>query len=97
MQMKRGTMTVTRELLKNEIEKVSDDYLDMLYQIIRVFEWPASKTTPPAGANMPIVIRRPYGLCAGEFTVPADFNDPLSDEILARSIRSYVGLSSLAA
>ena len=75
-------MTVTRELLKNEIEKVRDDYLDMLYQIIRVFESPVSKTTPPTGVNMPIVIRRPYGLCAGEFTVPADFNDPLSDEIL---------------
>lgn len=25
---------------------------------------------------------RPYGLCAGEFTVPDDFNDPLPDEIL---------------
>ena len=31
---------ITRELLKDEIEKVRDDYLDMLYQIIRVFEWP---------------------------------------------------------
>lgn len=39
-------MTVTRELLKEEIEKVRDDYLDMLYQIIRVFEWPVSKTIP---------------------------------------------------
>jgi prevent-host-death family protein len=26
---------------------------------------------------------RPYGLCAGEFTVPEDFDDPLPDEILA--------------
>ncbi|MFM7129644.1 MAG: type II toxin-antitoxin system Phd/YefM family antitoxin [bacterium] len=25
---------------------------------------------------------RPYGLCAGQFTVPADFNDPLPEEIL---------------
>ena len=25
---------------------------------------------------------RPFGLCAGEFTVPDDFDDPLSDEIL---------------
>lgn len=24
---------------------------------------------------------RPYGLCAGQFTVPADFNDPLPEEI----------------
>jgi len=69
-------MTVTRELLKEEIEKVRDDYLDMLYQIIRVFEWPVSTTITPTGAHMPIVMKRPYGLCAGEFTVPADFNDP---------------------
>ena len=25
---------------------------------------------------------RPYGLCAGEFTTPDDFNAPLPDEIL---------------
>jgi antitoxin (DNA-binding transcriptional repressor) of toxin-antitoxin stability system len=25
---------------------------------------------------------RPIGLCAGEFTVPDDFDDPLPDEIL---------------
>ena len=25
---------------------------------------------------------RPYGLCAGEFTVPDDFDAPLPDEIL---------------
>jgi len=27
--------------------------------------------------------RRPFGLCAGEFTVPADFDAPLPEEILA--------------
>ncbi len=25
---------------------------------------------------------RPFGLCAGEFTVPPDFNDPLPEDIL---------------
>lgn len=25
---------------------------------------------------------RPFGLCAGRFTVPADFDQPLPDEIL---------------
>jgi hypothetical protein len=25
---------------------------------------------------------RPYGLCAGEFTVPEDFDDPLPEELL---------------
>lgn len=27
--------------------------------------------------------RRPFGLCAGEFTVPDDFDAPLPEEILA--------------
>ena len=30
---------------------------------------------------------RPYGLCAGDFTVPGDFDDPLPEEVL----RSYEG------
>jgi antitoxin (DNA-binding transcriptional repressor) of toxin-antitoxin stability system len=25
---------------------------------------------------------RPYGLCAGRFTVPADFDQPLPDDVL---------------
>jgi antitoxin (DNA-binding transcriptional repressor) of toxin-antitoxin stability system len=32
--------------------------------------------TPPATQA------RPFGLCAGQFTVPADFDAPLPDEIL---------------
>ena len=32
----------------------------------------------PAPATQP----RPFGLCAGRFTVPADFDRPLPDEIL---------------
>ena len=26
---------------------------------------------------------RPFGLCAGEFTVPDDFDDPLPEDILS--------------
>ncbi len=25
---------------------------------------------------------RPYGLCAGEFVVPADFDEPLPDDVI---------------
>jgi len=28
--------------------------------------------------------QRPYGLCAGEFFVPDDFDEPLSDEIISQ-------------
>jgi hypothetical protein len=27
--------------------------------------------------------KRPFGLCAGEFTVPDDFDEPLPDSILS--------------
>ncbi|MFN8492337.1 MAG: hypothetical protein U0350_32350 [Caldilineaceae bacterium] len=33
--------------------------------------------------NEESTLLRPFGLCAGEFTVPEDFNEPLPDEILA--------------
>lgn len=28
-------------------------------------------------------VQRPYGLCAGEFTVPDDFDEPLPEDFLA--------------
>jgi antitoxin (DNA-binding transcriptional repressor) of toxin-antitoxin stability system len=42
-------------------------------------EQPVAEVRPvPAPAAEP----RPFGLCAGQFTVPADFDRPLPDEIL---------------
>ena len=39
------------------------------------------------GARVKITIEskqpRPFGLCAGEFTVPNDFDEPLPEEILS--------------
>jgi antitoxin (DNA-binding transcriptional repressor) of toxin-antitoxin stability system len=32
--------------------------------------------------SMPAVQPRPYGLCAGQFTVPSDLDRPLPEEIL---------------
>ncbi len=34
-------------------------------------------------AAFPATMLRPFGLCAGEFTVPANFNEPLPDTVLA--------------
>jgi len=31
---------VTKELLKNEIDGISDEYLDMLYRVIKAFKLP---------------------------------------------------------
>lgn len=33
-------------------------------------------------ATSPPCQRRPYGLCAGEFTVPMDFDQPLPESLL---------------
>src|SRR4051794_18230119 len=43
---------------------------------------------------------RPFGLCAGSFTVPADFDRPLPDEVLKEfgtvpSIRKQTGRTGL--
>jgi hypothetical protein len=32
--------------------------------------------------NKPLKALRPYALCAGEFTVPQNFDEPLPEEIL---------------
>jgi antitoxin (DNA-binding transcriptional repressor) of toxin-antitoxin stability system len=32
--------------------------------------------------RLPSVELRPFGLCAGEFTVPADFDQPLPEDVL---------------
>ena len=42
-------------------------------------ERPLAEVRPmPASAAQP----RPFGLCAGRFTVPADFDQPLPEQIL---------------
>jgi antitoxin (DNA-binding transcriptional repressor) of toxin-antitoxin stability system len=47
-------------------------------------ERPLAEVRPlPAPATQP----RPFGLCAGRFTVPADFDQPLPDEVL----KAFVG------
>jgi prevent-host-death family protein len=40
---------------------------------------PIAEIKPVSSNNQPM---RPYGLCAGEFIVPDDFDAPLPDEIL---------------
>ncbi|HEY7155417.1 MAG TPA: hypothetical protein VH575_15755 [Gemmataceae bacterium] len=42
-------------------------------------ERPVAEIKP---VSSPIPQLRPFGLCVGQFTVPDDFDQPLSDEIL---------------
>ena len=42
-------------------------------------EQPVAEVRPLAAHS---VESRPFGLCAGQFTVPVDFDEPLPEEIL---------------
>jgi antitoxin (DNA-binding transcriptional repressor) of toxin-antitoxin stability system len=42
-------------------------------------ERPLAEVRPVAGT---VVQPRPFGLCAGRFTVPADFDHPLPEDVL---------------
>jgi antitoxin (DNA-binding transcriptional repressor) of toxin-antitoxin stability system len=42
-------------------------------------ERPLAEVRP---VSAPAVGPRPFGLCAGQFTVPADFNQPLPEDML---------------
>ena len=42
---------------------------------------PVAELKPAIDTTRP---RRPYGLCAGEFKVPDDFDEPLPEEVLAQ-------------
>ncbi len=48
--------------------------------LITQADLPIAELKPIAPASQQ---RRPFGLCAGEFTVPADFDAPLPEDILA--------------
>jgi len=37
---------VTKELLKNEIDGISDEYLDVLYNVIKAFRLPIKEKNP---------------------------------------------------
>lgn len=68
------------------VDEIQQDFLGCLRRV------PADETLVVVAANQPVAeIRpvpqplsdqRPFGLCAGDFTVPGDFDDPLPEEIL---------------
>lgn len=56
---------VTKELLKSEIEKVQDQYLGVLYRIIKALEEPGSGSGQPAPAAWRTFVSETYGSTAG--------------------------------
>ena len=53
---------------------------DYIHQLIEAAPMEKNETQAPALSETTL---RPFGLCAGEFTVPDDFDAPLPDDILA--------------
>ena len=43
---------------------------------------PVAEIKPLSSAGNSVMQPRPFGLCAGEFVVPDDFDAPLPDELL---------------
>jgi hypothetical protein len=68
-------MTAKEQLLQ-ELPQLSEDIASEVLGFLRSVK---SRATPTATAPTP----RPYGLCAGEFTVSDDFDAPLPEDILS--------------
>ena len=65
---------------KVKLIRILSEYLDTL-ENIQPSE-PLKNQNPPKAFTPKRRKQRPFGLCAGEFVVPEDFNAPLPEEIL---------------
>ncbi|MDY6782982.1 MAG: type II toxin-antitoxin system Phd/YefM family antitoxin [Cyanobacteriota bacterium] len=68
------------------IDEIQRDFLKYLRQVEAGIAFTIIQADRPIAELRPIGSRskplRPFGLCAGEFTVPDDFDEPLPDEII---------------
>lgn len=71
----------------DDIEQDISGFLKLIQEgnifVLMQADRPIAEIKPISSANK-IKQLRPFGLCAGEFSVPNDFNDPLPDEIIAQ-------------
>lgn len=71
----------------DDIEQDISGFLKLIQEgnilVLMQADRPIAEIKPISSANK-IKQLRPSGLCAGEFSVPNDFNDPLPDEIIAQ-------------
>lgn len=58
-------MPITKELLKQEIDYIQDQYVDALYMIIKAFEYPSPPSVPPdTEAEWRTFLETFAGICA---------------------------------
>jgi len=65
----------TREKLIQEISHVPEELVEELFDFLLFAQARRQQ-------NKSLKAPRPYALCAGEFTVPQNFDEPLPEEIL---------------
>ncbi len=74
-------------MLNVTIDEIQRDPLKYLRQVEAGVTFVILQADKPIAELRPISTStkqlRPFGLCAGEFTVPDDFDDPLPEEILS--------------
>ena len=68
------------------VEEIQQDVLAFLQRVEAGEALIIVRTGTPIAELKPVVVPaealRPFGLCAGEFTVPEDFDAPLPEDIL---------------
>ncbi len=77
----------SKVMLNVTIDKIQRDSLKYLRQVEAGATFVILQADKPIAELRPISTStkqlRPFGLCAGEFTVPDDFDTPLPEEILS--------------
>jgi antitoxin (DNA-binding transcriptional repressor) of toxin-antitoxin stability system len=71
-------MNVSIEDVKRDPDAILDRVLDGETLVVTDHDRPVAEIRPIEAVRRP----RPFGLAAGTFTVPDDFDDPLPEEIL---------------
>ena len=73
-------------MLNVTVDEIQRDPSKFLRQVEAGETFVILQADKPIAELRPISSRkqlRPFGLCAGEFTVPDDFDDPLPEDILS--------------
>lgn len=74
-------------MLKVSVDEIQRDPLKYLHQVEAGESFVIVQADKPIAELRPITPShtqlRPFGLCAGEFTVPDDFDAPLPEDILS--------------
>ena len=75
-------------MIEVSIDDIKQDLVTYLQRVENGETLIITKTGKPMAELRPIIATtetlRPFALCAGEFTVPDDFDDPLPEDIIQK-------------